>query len=326
MSSKFENPAARSQIPGAEEILSEYKLQERELISAAEVEQIIEKYKAEIAEGVSRMFYHSIKSSLIHRRLQSVREPIYHLKRRSPKEETGHNILDFIWYLKTQAKTSEDRWQQNQEPKLIFTYSMSHSRANQEEQQGTTALFTGTDAFKLEKIDLVDFDGSKSASFENFKELLRVLQPPETFAQADLEIDRIWRQYGLLPEDAAKLKQAISEFGNFDFKLRGGLEMSGACLTTLNDFERLVEFRHGIKLNNCELTGARKRRENYSSGERAELDREKSASSVHYASIYQNKVIIDWTSRQYDKDKPIPEIIYLDDRPELKSQIKISEK
>ena len=328
-----------------EEILSSFDLKEDKPISISVVREIILKNEKEITEGIARTFYHSIKSSLFARRIQAIRGTFYTV-RRMRVETPQKNILDFVWFLQNPRETQNKKWKQVEKPKLIFTFSMNTERISQEEQKDKMHSFTGTDTFQLEKISIggvsfgdlnrketresipnlreSDSPDNIFASYESIKEFLEVAtKPDELFIEANSQIEKIWEKYRFPPEEAQKLKQAIHEFGNYDFKTRDGYGMIGKCLIVPSQFEEFVRSRFGIFLKHCELTGAKKHRESYSLEERAELDAEKAGSLIHEASIYKETMIIDWTSRQFGREKSIPEIIDLNDNPALKLRIEI---
>ena len=165
---------------------------------------------------------------------------------------------------------------------------------------------------------------SELASYENVKSFLeKVLKPLEKFDTADERINAIWLKHDFPLEDAIKLQQAISEFGNYEYSIRDGFTMTGLCLVIPREFESLVDRRFGIHLQHCELTGARQRHKEYSPEERAEFDAEREGVTVHEASIYRDTVIIDWTSRQFNRNNPIPEITDVNDSVALQQRIDI---
>jgi len=332
----------------AEQILSNFGIKEGDPIAAPLLREIIMAKEKEIREGIARNFYHAIKGSLYRRRTQSIDSPYYLLRRPRQYAETSDNKeLDFVWFLNTKAESTADKWARHGDLKLIFTFKADAKRIEEEEQKVTVMMFSGPGAFSLERIMLSDvslesFDdpelrnghsdiraaevqSERMVSYDNVRAFLKqVLREPELFPEADKRIDEIWREHGFPIEDAKNLKQSIYEFGNYDFTVRDGYSMIGQCLIIPHDFEVFVRLRFGIRLQRCELTGATQRLKSYSPEERAELAAEQEMASVHEASIYRSAAIIDWTSRQFRKTSPIPEITDLTHNESLKERIEIT--
>lgn len=331
-----------------EEILHEFGFKEGEAIPASKVREMILRYEKELTEGLARNYYHAIKSSLFRSRFQPIRSPYYLLKQEQHRNrEQERQFVYFMWFLETEAKEGKDVWSKNDEYKVVFIYSVDQARIDDEEKYHREDSFTGYDAFHMENILIGDmplgtFNARKDVrslpnihevrsnhtdlSYENIRVFLeRALRPPETFVDAEEQIEKIWDEHHFPEKDAKALKQAIWEFGNHDFLEREGFRMVGSCLAIPLRFVDLVKERYGIELLECELTGAHNMRQDYSAEELAELADERAETAVHNATIYKKTVIIDWTSRQLDKRKPIPEIVDITKHPRLQERIEIYE-
>jgi len=329
----------------AESVMREFDWKEGGPIPFTSVREMVLKYEKEISEGLARNSYHLIKSTIYSRLSGTRATPVLggcmQQREFTDRMQTLHAY--FIHVLQDEPK--------NQHPeaescRLVFSYVADVERIAREYRQSSDRTFTGYDAFQKEKIlferlprgifsgrqSAIDAlpDIHDSAAPQGFAEydkmksfLIHVLRPPEVFAEANAQIDKIWERHHFPLKEARALKQAIWEFGNHDFKQRGGFEMIGQCLVIPSQFEQFLQRRFGITLQSCELTGAKKRRASYDPEERAELDAGSWGTSVHEASIYQRTVSIDWTSRQFDSSLPIPEIIDLRTDKRLRDRIEI---
>ncbi|MDO9231388.1 MAG: hypothetical protein Q7U36_02830 [bacterium] len=335
----------------AQEILEFYNVHEGDEVPGAILKRIIKDNESDIIEGISRNFYHTIKGQISTHYATPTRTPyMLMLRPNQYRESEKNNEIDFVWFLNTKAETQDERWEQNNEDKLIFSFSADKEKVDYEVPWGLNQKFTGYDYFSLDCIsvrhgsltdirnknnteDFCDIRTTqneikslKPIAYDNIKTFLeQVLKDPEKFDEANIQIDKIWAEHNLPLEDAAKLKQAISEFGNHEYRERNGFKMIGHCLIIPNSFIYFVKRRFGIDLNKCELTGARESEKSFSPEERNELLAEKAGISVHYAAIYNDLVVIDWTSRQF-RDVSVPEIIDLSKDKELENRIEIMNK
>lgn len=335
----------------AQEILEYYGIHKGVEVPGSILKNIIKDNEKDITEGISRNFYHTIKGQISTHYVTPTRTPyMLMLRPNKCKESKKNNEIDFIWFLNTKAETQDERWKQNDEDKLIFSFSADKERIDHEVSRGLDQKFTGYDCFSLERISVTyssladiknknstedfcdirttqtEIKSQKPIAYDNIKNFLeQVLKNPEKFIEANTQIDQIWAEHDLPLEDAKKLKQAIFEFGNHEYKERNGFAMIGKCLVIPNDFIHFVKSRFGIDLNECELSGARESEKSLSLEERNELLAEKTGRTAHYAVIYKNLVVIDWTSRQF-RDVAVPEIIDLSKNKKLENRIDIMNK
>jgi len=324
--------------------LADFSLSEHEPVPDATLHKLIKQNQSVIVEGLARNWYHPIKITLYEKRWQLIHGKNFAILPVTAREENPELMqADIVWFLDDPA--SGDHWKRKDGYKLIIACSVDMNRVRSEERKGRDGMprFIGTDAFAIDRIftnqallkDLRDrktreaalnmhSSNQNRASYEVVKEFLEgALVPPEQFPEAGERIEAIFKKHSFPPAEAEKIKQAIWEFGNYDFKTRNGFEMIGSCLVIPGQFESFVKERYGIDLQRCELSGAHKRQEDYTPEELAELASEKAGTSVHEASIYQKTAIIDWTSRQYDNRLPIPEIVDLNEDKGLQERIEI---
>jgi hypothetical protein len=333
----------------AKSILAEFGCKEGESILATKLREMVLAYETEITDGLARNYYHPIKGSLFLQRKQPISSPYFVLHQEGHRRSgQRRQRLDFIWFLEKRAESLAEVRKQNDEYKIVFEYSANQGRIDEETQNESFQSFTGYDAFHLEKISLGPIPMSTFTqreevavlpdihrvrpisyplTFENIRVFLeRALRPAETFAEADAQIDGVWAKHGFPLKDARSLKKAIWEFGNHDYVERDGFRMIGRCLTVPGNFEELLRTRFGIALLRCETSGARIRISAYDAEELAELRAERAATSTHEASIYQKMIIIDWTSRQFDQKRAIPEIIDVTEDSKLRERLEIIER
>lgn len=314
-----------------ESVLQEFGWTEGEPILLSSVREMVLKYERELWQGLARNSYHLIKST-IYGRMDGLRATPGLGGCLQQRELTNDTQTLHAYCLNMLDRRPETYRPGDARLQMAFVFAAEVDRIRRERREMTEQSFSGYDAFRPEKIlfgkiPLQVFYGRQSAvdalpdmrhapipagfaEYEAIHRFLRhALNPAETFEGANARIDEIWERHRFPLLEARALKQAIWEFGNHDFLERRGYHLIGSCLVTPHRFEDLMKRRFGIELRSCELTGARKARENYDPEERAELDAGRWGMKVHEASIYRGTVIIDWTSRQFDSSLPIPEII-----------------